>query len=80
MGRNFYTFSPVTAYENSAAGLRHTGTCNMAFGDGHVAGLKKNDLKERGFTVAVENDVLKTSLSRSCCAACWAFRCRVPNF
>ena len=34
----------------------------MAFGDGHVAGLKKNDLKERGFTVAVENDVLKTSL------------------
>ena len=62
MGRNFYTFSPVIVYENSAAGLRHTGTCIMAFGDGHVAGLKKNDLKERGFTVAVENDVLKTSL------------------
>ena len=61
-GRNFYTFSPTISYEESAAGLRHAGVCNLAFGDGHVAGLRKNDLKERGFTVAVENGILKNSL------------------
>ena len=61
-GRNFYTFSPTIIYEESAAGLRHAGVCNLAFGDGHVDGLRKNDLKERGFTVAVENGILKSSL------------------
>ena len=61
-GRNFYTFSPTIIYDESAASLRHAGVCNLAFGDGHVAGLRKNDLKERGFTVAVENGILKNSL------------------
>lgn len=56
----YFNYNPLQFIENGGFSLNHGDSGNTSYFDGHVDTLRENDLKAKGFTHIIANDIQKT--------------------